>query len=186
MDAYDVGSEDLHATKLDEHGDGLDSALRVARRPLRRGDGVEVVLRSPARDRGPPSHGVEGHAADATTRRSSSSRAAAARAQQRALKAARGAAGDTSKGRRRLRDAHVSDPDAVPRDAATATVALANFGADTHERDASRRPRASCGFCIGAGGRAVDGPGLQGKREPGRGGGVLHVAPRLLAEGTRS
>jgi hypothetical protein len=25
----DVGSEDLHATKLDEHGDGLDSALRV-------------------------------------------------------------------------------------------------------------------------------------------------------------
>ena len=27
----DVGSEDLHATKLDDHGDGLDSALRVWR-----------------------------------------------------------------------------------------------------------------------------------------------------------
>ena len=43
----DVGSEDLHATKLDEHGDGLDSALRVWRGvPFRcwgRGDGVEVV-----------------------------------------------------------------------------------------------------------------------------------------------
>ena len=40
----DVGSEDLHATKLDEHGDGLDSALRVWRGvPFRcwgRGDGV--------------------------------------------------------------------------------------------------------------------------------------------------
>ena len=27
----DVGSEDLHATKVDERGDGLDSALRVWR-----------------------------------------------------------------------------------------------------------------------------------------------------------
>ena len=43
----DVGSEDLHATKLDEHGDGLDSALRVWRGvPFRywgRGDGVVRV-----------------------------------------------------------------------------------------------------------------------------------------------
>ena len=54
----DVGSEDLHATKLDEHGDGLDSALRVSRgvpfrcwRVTRCRDGVEVVFEPPARHR---------------------------------------------------------------------------------------------------------------------------------------
>ena len=46
----DVGSEDLHATKLDERGDGLDSALRVSRGvqpPRHRADAVmEITHRS--------------------------------------------------------------------------------------------------------------------------------------------
>ena len=39
----DVGSEDLHATKLDEHGDGLDSALRVWRGVLFVGGGAAMA-----------------------------------------------------------------------------------------------------------------------------------------------
>lgn len=47
-----------------------------------------------------------------------------------------------------LRDVYVSDPDAVPRDVATASVALANFGADTTELSSARSPaRLVRGLC---------------------------------------
>ena len=164
----DVGSEDLHATKLDDHGDGLDSALRVS-------CGVPFRCWGPVRRR------REKHAGRRALR------AAAARAQQgRVSQAARGAAGDTSKGRRapprRARErprrgaARRGDGDGRARELRR-----------RHERIAgcavARAPRA--GVLYGARGRAVDGPGVERQREPGGGGGVFHAVPRLLPEGTR-
>ena len=67
----------------------------------------------------------------------------------------------------RLRDAHVSDPDAVPRDAATATVALANFGADTKElRDARSPARLVQGFCTALEVALSTGPASKGNVNP--------------------
>ena len=67
----------------------------------------------------------------------------------------------------RLRDAHVGDPDAVPRDAATATVALANFGADTKElRDARSPARLVQGFCTALEVALSTGPASKGNVNP--------------------
>mmetsp|Transcript_3441 Transcript_3441/g.8426 ORF Transcript_3441/g.8426 Transcript_3441/m.8426 type:complete len:429 (+) Transcript_3441:152-1438(+) len=124
----DVGSEDLHATKLDDHGDGLDSALRV----------VELCALRPR---------------ELSKEELVKQREARPEIRARAVE--------------RLRDAHVSDPDAVPRDAATATVALANFGADTKElRDARSPARLVQGFCTALEVALSTGPAKKGNVNP--------------------
>ena len=153
----DVGSEDLHATKLDDHGDGLDSALRVWRGvPFRcwgRGDGE---LQSP-------------YAVDATRAQVVELCALRPRelSKEELVKQREARPEIRARAVERLRDAHVSDPDAVPRDAATATVALANFGADTKElRDARSPARLVQGFCTALEVALSTGPASKGNVNP--------------------
>ena len=183
----DVGSEDLHATKLDDHGDGLDSALRVWRGvpypcwgrwrgeglaaltdalPRRRGGGVEVTG-TPSRPR--VALTAEGHAINATRAQVVELCALRPRelSKEELVKQREARPEIRARAVERLRDAHVSDPDAVPRDAATATVALANFGADTKElRDARSPARLVQGFCTALEVALSTGPAAKGNVNP--------------------
>ena len=149
----DVGSEDLHATKLDEHGDGLDSALRVWRGVPFRCWGTFVSL----------------HAIDARHTQVVELCALRPRelSKEQLIKQREARPEIRARAVERLRDAHVSDPDAVPRDAATATVALANFGADTKElRDARSPARLVQGFCTALEVALSTGPASKGNVNP--------------------
>lgn len=130
----DVGGEDLHATPVDERGDGLDSALRVRlaasgafdaspRRPY----APDAMLRSCL-------HTPSPQVVELCSVRPREIR------KEDLVRRLEGDAEVRARAVQVLRDVYVSDPDAVPRDVATATVALANFGADTTELRSARSP----------------------------------------------
>ena len=113
--------------------------------------------------------GVEGHAVDATRAQVVELCALRPRelSKEQLIKQREARPEIRARAVERLRDAHVGDPDAVPRDAATATVALANFGADTKElRDARSPARLVQGFCTALEVALSTGPASKGNVNP--------------------